>query len=361
MPSPFARRRTRSVSRAARTVSAALIATGACAGLAVASVAFAAGPAPSGAAPSSAAPGSDAEHRAVVVARVGTHVITTGDVEERIAAIPFFQLAQFGLTADEIRRKILNDVLVPDALYVVAAETRKLDKKLPTSQEVTRALSNATLRATRANVGAAAAISMADVKAYYDENRARYEQPERYSIWRILCKTRDEAAQVIAAAKKDSTTQAFTVLAREKSLDKATYLRSGNLGFLSSDGASNEAGLHVDPAVVKAATTVRDGELVPVPVAEGDAFAVVWRRGTVSATRKTLDDAASQIRDTLFRQRLEQSQKQLMVDLRAKNLTALNEALVNTIEIAPENGSVVPRKRPGQVPATPPPSSSAQK
>jgi peptidyl-prolyl cis-trans isomerase C len=310
-----------SASRRTMSMSKTFFASAAALGVATLSVALLAAATP------------DIAHRAGVVATVGGHTVTTGDIEDRIASIPLFQLAQFGLTADVIRRAITNDVLVPDALYVAGAEARKLGQRLPTSYEVKRALSNATLRASRESVSPAI---------------SRYAQPERFSVWRILCKTREDAIAVLAAAKKDPTPQAFTVLARERSQDKATYLRSGNLGFLSIDGASNEAGLRVDAAVVKAATTVRDGELVPSAVPEGDGFAVVWRRGTVAATRRTFEDAAPQIRDTLFRQRVEQAQKKLLDDLRTKNLSMLNEALINTLEIAPETASVIPRKRAAQ-------------
>ena len=72
---------------------------------------------------------------------------------------------------------------------------------------------------------------------------------------------------------------------------------------MSADGVSNEAGVRVDPTLVKAAGAVKDGELVPHPVPEGASFAVVWRRGTVPASKRTVEESSAQIRAALFRDR----------------------------------------------------------
>jgi peptidyl-prolyl cis-trans isomerase C len=191
---------------------------------------------------------------------------------------------------------------------------------------------------------------MDEVKKYYDENRSHFDTPERYSIWRILCKTREEAVSVLEAAKKDATPQNFTALARDHSVDKATTMRGGNLGFLAADGTSNEAGLKADPAIVKAAQAVKDGEFVSTPVAEGPYFAVVWRRGTVGALHRSVEEAKDQIQSTLFKQKLEETSKKLLDDLRARDLHEFNPELVNSIEVTPGEGDIVPRRRAGQVP-----------
>ena len=248
-----------------------------------------------------------------------------------------------------IRRRFLGDVLVPEVLLSIGAEERHLDRELPTEHHIERALSNATLRSQRTQLGPAASISMDDVKRFFEENRARYDSPERINVWRILCRTRDEASTVLAAAKKDATVAAWTALARDHSLDKATFMRGGNLGFLGADGASNEAGLRVEPVIVKAAATVHDGDFVPVPIPEGEYFGVVWRRGTVAASHRTVEQVAAQIRDTLWKQRTEAAEKKLIDDLRARDLHEVNEALLNGIEIAATDGAIAPRRRPGQV------------
>ncbi len=296
------------------------------------------------------AAGEDPSRRAAVVARVGQRPITAGELEDRLAAIPRFQLQDFGASPEAIRRKFLNDVMIPEVLLSAGAEARHLDKELPTSHQVDRVRSTATLHALRAQLGAASSISLDDVKKYYEENKTRYDSPERIGIWRILCRSREEAVAVIDVAKKDGAPLKFQELARAHSLDKATNLRGGNLGFLAPDGTSNEAGLKGDPAIVKAASSVKDGELVQAPVAEGPYFSVVWRRGTVGASKRPIEDVAAQIRDTLWKQRIEHGTKQLIEDLRARELKDFNEQIVDGIEISPEEGNIIARRRPGQVP-----------
>lgn len=291
--------------------------------------------------------------RAAVVAKVGDEPITAGELEDRLAGVPRFQLQTFGDTPDAIRRKFLNDVIVPEVLLAKGAkDTKPKDGPDDAALEHARlrSLSNATQRAVREQLGRASDISMDEVRAYYTKNLDHYDTPERVSIWRIVCRSREEAQSVILAAKKDTTPTGFMQLARDHSLDKATSMRGGNLGFVGPDGASNEAGLKADPALVKAAMGVKDGEIVPTPVAEGAYFSVVWRRGTVGAMKRSVDDVKEQIRDTLYKQKIEDAQKKLIDDLRTRELKDYNPELVNAIELAAGDGNVVTRRRPGQVP-----------
>jgi len=172
-----------------------------------------------------------AERRARVVASVGaaTHVrtITVGELEDRFGALPPFQRAPFGATPDLARRNFLAQVLVPEALLAVAADERGLAQEPRVAYDIDRVVSNASVRAIRARIGPASAIPFEDVQKYYDDNRGRYDAPERIQIWRILCKTREEAALVLQQAKADPTPKTFGELARDHSLDKATNLRSG--------------------------------------------------------------------------------------------------------------------------------------
>jgi peptidyl-prolyl cis-trans isomerase C len=286
--------------------------------------------------PTRADPAADAARRARAVATLGaTRTITVGELEDRIAALPPFQRASFGGDAAAVRRALLVRVLLPEALESLGAEGERLDQQQPTSYQLERARSQSVVRAIRARLGPASAIPMEDVQKYYDDNRARYDAPERYQIWRILCKTREEAQAVLDAARKDPTPKAFGELARDHSIDKASNLRDGNLGFVSADGTSKEPGLRVDVSIVHAAQGVQDGQLVPTPVPEGEGFSAVWRRGTLAATRRTVDQAAPQIRDILWKTRVKGATDALIADLRAARLHDLNVSLLATLGAMP--------------------------
>jgi len=290
--------------------------------------------------------------RAIVCVHVGNRDITVGEVEDRMAQVPPFQLRTFGADEDEIRRNFVAQVIVPDALWAQGASARHLDTQIPTRFDLDRARAQATLRALQKRLGSPNDVPMAEVQAYYDKNKSHYDAPERIQIWRISCATREEAQTVIAAAKKDPTVANWDKLAREHSLDKATYLRSGNVGFVAADGTSNEAGLRIDPAIPKAAQAVRDGEFVPDPVPEGSGFAVIWRRGTVGASHRSVEDVKAQIQWSIMRQKEDDEKKKLLDELRKTNLKEENPELLSGIDVAPPDGIIVPRKRPGEVAPT---------
>jgi len=104
--------------------------------------------------------------------------------------------------------------------------------------------------------------------------------------------------------------------------------------------------------LVKAAQAVKDGELVPQAVVEGASFAVVWRRGTVPANRRSVEESAAQIRAALFRERTETAEKRLIDDLRTQNVKEVNEGLLGVIELRPFDAGVSLARSPGS-PATP--------
>jgi peptidyl-prolyl cis-trans isomerase C len=293
---------------------------------------------------------ADTARRSAIVARVGAKEITAGELEDRIAKIPHFQLAAMGDTADRIRRKVLLDVIVPEALLASAAEKDHLADGVTTSIKLQRALANATMRVVRNQVGLSGAISMEDVRKYYAENKSKFDSPARYNLWRILCAKREEALQVLASAKAVLTLENFSKLTRDHSIDQATNMRGGNLGFVDEGGNSNEAGVKIDAGLAKAAAGVKDGELVPEPVAEGSGFAVIWRRGSVPASHRSVEDAASQIRDVLWRQRIDEASKGLLDELRHAHVRDVNESILNGIDVSATDGEVMPRRRPGQVP-----------
>ena len=279
--------------------------------------------------------------RETIVARIGPNgTIHARELEAELRSLPPFQRDTFGSTPEVIRRHFLVEVLVPRVLLALGADSRELASQARTAYEIERARSSATLRAVRERIGPAAAISAPDIQRYYDENRARYDTPERYQLWRILCPTREVAVSILEQLKRDSSPKRFSELARDNSLDKATSLRDGNLGFLTTDGSSNEPGLRVDPAIVHAAESVRDGEIVPTPVAEARYFSVVWRRGTIPANRRTVEAVAAQIRDAIWKARVKQSTDALLIALRAAKLRDYNDAVLENVEFPEDDAGL---------------------
>jgi peptidyl-prolyl cis-trans isomerase C len=278
---------------------------------------------------------ADADRRAQVAVRVGDVAISVGEIEDRIAAMPPVQRATFGSTAAEIARRFVGEVVVREALLDQRAAAIHAAEQPPTSYALDRARATSAVRAIRAREGAPSSISVDDVRAYYDEHHDQFSSPARYAIAWILCKTKDEARAVLDAAKADPKPGTFAALARDHSVDKGTSMRSGDLGFVGEDGSTPEPGLRVDRAVVEAVSKVKDGDLVPNPVAVGENFAVAWRRGTRPAYVRSMTEAAPSIRDTLYKQRIKTETDTLVGRLRGERLEYFDPEPLGTADIPP--------------------------
>ena len=293
---------------------------------------------------------------AAVVATVGPRQVTARAFVQRLSMVPDFQLATFGASPNEIKRNFLDQVVVRDELFSLGAEAKKLDQLTRARERIDQALRTARINLLKQNID----VTPAEVASYFSDNRERFEAPERIAVTRILCATRTEACGVLADARSSSTPQRWNDLARERSLDKATAMRGGALGFLAADGSSSEASVRVDPALFAAASKVRDGEFVPEPVAEGSGYAVIWRRGSTPVVHRTLDEESGAIRQILVRRKLADAVRGLTTTLRSAEKIEEHPELVDLIDVGPE-GSVGQRKRPGVAKRRPtqPPAPSA--
>ncbi len=285
-----------------------------------------------------------------IVARVGERTITVREVERRIAQVPPFQLRSFGRTPEEIRRRFVEEVLVREQLLSQGALAEGLDARPEVEERVRAILRSAVLGRLRVDTATSSPVTDDEVRAYYEANQDKFRSPPRIALWRILVGTRKEAEEILASLGKDLTPKRWNEIARERSLDKATSLRGGNLGFVAPDGSTAEPGLKVDPRLVEAASRVKDAEVVGEPVPEGDRFAVVWRRQSMKAVNRTLEQEAPSIRQVLAHNKAEARVKDLLARLRKEHLAEHNPDYVDLIDIS-STGDLQPVKRPGTLPA----------
>lgn len=297
------------------------------------------------------APGSSAVADSpddAIVARVGKETITAGDLRRRIAAVPPFQLRSFGKTEDEIKQNFLERVLVRDLLLSQGALDQKLDHDETIEDRVRATLRSAMVQQVRIET-LAQPVTDAEVEKYYKDNADKFHSPERIAIWRILVPTREDAEKVIAEMKKDASVKHWNDLARERSVDKATHMRGGNLGYVEPDGKTADPSIVVDGAVLDAVKKLKDGEPAAEPVKEGEKWAVVWRRQTMKAVERPLDSEAAGIRQTIARQRTEEKLKAILDRATEERVKDVNADLVEEITVSSQ-GDLQPLRRPGVLP-----------
>ena len=83
-------------------------------------------------------------------------------------------------------------------------------------------------------------ISDEDVEAYYDENKSLYNIPTTYKTNLIVVATKEEAKAVKKEVQEGSD---FAVIAREKSMDRASAALGGSIGFISVDQNNIDEGI----------------------------------------------------------------------------------------------------------------------
>jgi hypothetical protein len=249
------------------------------------------------------------------VASVGPLHIDSETFTRRASRLAPFQWASFGATWPERRRRFLDELLIPEALLEV--EAGRLPRRLVSARDT--ALSEALLALLRADV-TRSPVSAEEVAGYRALHQRHYETPRSLLLWRILVRTEAEARALIQqlAEPKDAE---WSQLARERSLDVATHMRAGSLGYVAASGQSHFPEVRVAPALFAAADHVPDGALVPEPVIENDGFAVVWRRASRAAEVPPLSDITPEIQARILEQRHAAAYTDLIERLRREHLT----------------------------------------
>lgn len=263
---------------------------------------------------------AQAESADVVVAKVGQGTVLLANLTRRLDALANFQLRSLGKTVPAQGRQYVEQVMVPELLLaehgkkLPLLETPRMQAK---KQAFLRDLLVAKLESQQL---AGPVVGEEEVRRYYDEHPELFVQKERIRLQRLLVGDEAHARTLIAKAKQFSSMDDWRNLVRETSLDKATSERGGELGFVGADGSTDVPELEVAPGLFAAAKQVKDGEVVPEPVAEGKRYAVLWRRGSRPERVIEFAKESPQIREHLTQLRAERRLRELVAQLRQEHL-----------------------------------------
>jgi peptidyl-prolyl cis-trans isomerase C len=284
----------------------------------------------------------------VIVARVGDTKITALELDARMKEMPRNVLETMGSTPAEIRRAFLDQVLVPAALFAEEAKAKGLAQRRDVRDRILGVLRLVLVRDLQKEAGADN-VGEDDVKAFYQQNSDKFSMPKRLGIYRILVASESEANALLKELGTTPDPKTWNDLARDKSLDKANRLRGGNLGMVAEDGTTGQAGEKADPGLFAAADSVKDGEVVPRAVKEGDKWAVVWKRQTTRASVRSLELEADNIKANLADERLKKASQALLSRLRGALVSELNPELCDMVSVT-STGELERTKRPGVLP-----------
>ncbi|MFO0617797.1 MAG: peptidyl-prolyl cis-trans isomerase [Polyangiaceae bacterium] len=286
----------------------------------------------------------------MVVARVGSEVVTAADLERRLRALPPYSLKDYGSSPREIRKNFLDRVMVREIVLTLGAIDAGFEKHPEISDRTRSILRTSVIDQVKEQVLAEPVTDEA-VRAYYDANKDKFVAPKRIAVWRILVGSEAEAREIIGEMKQGATldVKKWGQLARDKSLDKMTAMKSGNIGFLNPDGTTAQPELKYDPGIYDRADKVQDGELVDEPVKEGEQWAVVWRKQAMKAVSRSIELESSTIRSAILDEKVRKLMNDLLSKLRSEHVPEVHPELVDTLTVS-DTGEVERVSRPGVLP-----------
>jgi peptidyl-prolyl cis-trans isomerase C len=167
-----------------------------------------------------------------VLARVGSRVITTQDVDDALQTLPQHQQAQYD---GVLGRRRLLEQLIERRLVVMAAERRGLDEDPEIAQRIRQFRENLLTQAYHNYMlQAVPEPSEEELRAYYDAHHEEFRVLARVNASWIKCATRAEAE----AARKRIVEQNehFGTVAREVSIDDCSKKDGGLLGYFNPTG-----------------------------------------------------------------------------------------------------------------------------
>jgi peptidyl-prolyl cis-trans isomerase C len=230
-------------------------------------------------------------------------------------------------------RSFVSEVLVPHFLLRVHAATK--GRSTPTLRDAEDTL---LARAVEDDLHRASQVNDERIAAYYAAHTENFRTPEAVRVSRILVRDEAEARRLLATlGTSPAGLKQWGALAREHSLDTATKLRGGDLGFVHADGATDVPQVRVSRALYAAALPLRDGELAQ-PVREGEYFAVVWRRASRPARVQPLPDVRGPIRAALEREAVQTARAGLLATLRNQHLTEYQPELIESVNYPVDPG-----------------------
>jgi peptidyl-prolyl cis-trans isomerase C len=308
-------------------------------------------PSQDGAAPAasaSAEPGKlSPELAARVLAKVGGREITLGEYAATLERMDPFERLRYQ-TPDR-RRKLLDEIINAE-LLAGEAKHRGLDKRPETEQRIRQALRDEVVARSRAQLPTPAEIPEAEVRKYYEDHRAEFQEPERRRVAHIVLSDETKAKKILEQALKASPGQ-WGKLVQDSSLDKpptpgptAPLELAGDLGIVSAPGEAHGENLAVPESVRAAVFKIpKLGGVHPELVPDAGKFHIVRLTGKTDARARSYVEAERAIRVTLLQLRAKKAEDDLERELRQRYPVKIDDAALQQVPVPkPSKSSDVP-------------------
>jgi len=249
---------------------------------------------------------------AVELAKVGSKSLTDADMKKLMGPIPEVQKQQINNDADIKTRMVDN--MVTEELFVQEAEKTGVTKN-PEFQAGLERARRSLLTQTYLRSKVQPKLTDANVRSFFDKNKARYSQDE-VRAYHVLLKTEAEAKEVYAKAKAGED---FEVLAKKYSKDPSAAQNMGDLGFFTRS--------RMVPQFADAAFSMKAGE-ISQPVKSPFGYHVIKVVEKRAGKPVKFDDVKEQVRGDLQNESI----NDLIAGLKKSNKVSVNEANVKALK-----------------------------
>jgi peptidyl-prolyl cis-trans isomerase C len=298
------------------------------------------GDAPAGSA--SALPaGLSAELASQTLAKVGDRTITLGEYAAVLQRMDQFERLRYQSAE---RRRLLLDEIIRVELLAAEATRRGLDKDPQTIERIRQVLRDELLIRVRAGLPGAAEIPEGEVRAYYEQHRDEFLEPERRRVAAIVLDSEAQAERVLVAATRASPAE-WGRLVRQHSLPSSSPAvasqpleLAGDLGIVSRVESGRDAAGRVPEPVRQAVFEIdRVGGVHGQVVRAAGKFYIVRLIGKTEARVRSFADAQRSIRVSLVQQRIRAAEDELQAELRQRFPVRVDDVALAQIRVPSAN------------------------
>ena len=236
-----------------------------------------------------------------VIARIDQKKITMLDLAQLYQSLPP-QLQQVPI---DKAYPALQSQLVDMAIMAKEAEKANLEKDADVKKAIELALSKIKQQIlVQAYVDKTIKISDSAIRKKYDERVKAVKNEQEVKASHILVKTEKEAKTIIEALNKGAK---FDKLARDKSLDKGSAEKGGDLGYFGKQD--------MVPEFTETVFSLKTGDYTKEPVKSKFGYHIIWKKDQ----RKMKPPALKEVRELLKAQLMQEEISKITKNLRKKH------------------------------------------
>ncbi len=239
-----------------------------------------------------------------VVARVGNDVITMGELDEAIDALPEWMRSAL---EDPAQKEAFLEQYVAEELIHRKAKRLELDKDPSVRKQAERAMRQLMIqKVLEDEIKAKVKISDDDMELYYQAHPDRYGEKEAFQI--RMMKVDADRLQEVRQSLADG--EEFSGLARTHSLDEATRANGGKVRDWIEEGL-DPTGMGDPNRLWQALANHGEGDVTEPIRVDGETyiFQITSRR---PPRPFSLEEATKQVEADLTRERVEKAYKELI-------------------------------------------------